>query len=287
MDLLQVVVSGLLLGGVYALLAAGLNLIFGVMRVINLAHGELLMLGAYGTFFFYDRTGLNPLLAIPLVAVAMFGGGLLLQRFLVERVVGQPLLSSLLLTFGLSTLLTGLALNLWTANFRSVAYEPLTGSIGVGGLSISRSRLVAFVIALVVTGATYAFLRRSTWGKAIRATAQNADVAQVCGIDVRRVRLLSFGLGAAMAAVAGTLVAIIFTVSPEMGRMFIGRAFAIIVLGGLGSFSGAFLGALILGVTETTTAYYTSTQLSEAVAYAVLVIVLLIRPSGLFGQAEG
>src|SRR5918995_3249404 len=245
MDLLQVVVSGLLLGGVYALLA------------------------------------------IPLVAVAMFGGGLLLQRFLVERVVGQPLLSSLLLTFGLSTLLTGIALNLWTANFRSVAYEPLTGSLEVGGLSISRSRLVAFVIALAVTGATYLFLRRSTWGKAIRATAQNAEVAQVCGIDVRRVRLISFGLGAAMAAVAGTLVAVIFTVSPEMGRMFIGRAFAIIVLGGLGSFTGAFVGALILGVTETTTAYWTSTQLSEAVAYAVLVAVLLIRPSGFFGQAEG
>jgi branched-chain amino acid transport system permease protein len=287
MDLLQVVVSGLLLGGVYALLATGLNLIFGVMRVINLAHGELLMLGAYGTFFFYDRTGLNPLLAIPLVAVALFAIGLLLQRFLVERIVGQPLLSSLLLTFGLSTLLTGIALNLWTANFRSVAYEPLTGSLEVAGLSISRSRLVAFVIALAVTGATYLFLRRTTWGKAIRATAQNAEVAQVCGIDVRRVRLISFGLGAAMAAVAGTLVAVIFTVSPEMGRMFIGRAFAIIVLGGLGSFTGAFLGALILGVTETTTAYWTSTQLSEAVAYAVLVAVLLIRPSGFFGQAEG
>ncbi len=286
MDLLQVVVSGLLLGGVYALLAAGLNLIFGVMRVINLAHGELLMLGAYGTFFFYDQTGLNPLLAIPLVAVAMFGGGLLLQRFVLERVVGQPLLASLLLTFGLSTLLTGLALNLWTANFRSVAYAPLTGSLDLGGLSVSRSRLVAFVVALAVTGATYAFLRRSTWGKAIRATAQHAEVAQVCGIDVRRVRLLTFGLGAAMAAVAGTLVAVIFTASPEMGRMFIGRAFAIIVLGGLGSFVGAFLGALILGVTETITAYWTSTQLSEAVAYAVLVAVLLIRPSGLFGQAE-
>ena len=286
MDLLQVVVSGLLLGGVYALLAAGLNLIFGVMRVINLAHGELLMLGAYGTFFFYDRTGLNPLLAIPLVAVGMFGGGLLLQRFLLERVVGQPLLASLLLTFGLSTLLTGLALNLWTANFRSVTYEPLTGSLDLGGLSVSRSRLVAFLVALAVTGATYVFLRRSTWGKAIRATAQHAEVAQICGIDVCRVRLLTFGLGSAMAAVAGTLVAIIFTASPEMGRMFIGRAFAIIVLGGLGSFVGAFLGALLLGVTETITAYWTSTQLSEAVAYAVLVAVLLIRPSGLFGQTE-
>ncbi|MBA2278710.1 MAG: branched-chain amino acid ABC transporter permease [Chloroflexia bacterium] len=286
MDLLQVIVSGLLLGGVYALLAAGLNLIFGVMRVINLAHGELLMLGAYATFFFYDTTGLNPLLAIPLVAAAMFAGGMVLQRLTIERVVGQPLLSSLLLTFGLSTLLTGVALNLWTTNFRSVVYEPLTGSLGIGGLSISRSRLVAFAIALVVSGATYVFLRRSTWGKAIRATAQHAEVAQVCGIDVGRVRLVSFGLGSAMAATAGSLVAIVFTFNPEIGRVFIGKAFAIIVLGGLGSFVGAFLGALTLGVTETLAAYYTSTQLSEAVAYAVMVGVLLVRPSGFFGQAE-
>ena len=178
----------------------------------------------------------------------------------------------------------GTALYFWTANFRSVPY--LSGSLGVGGLDISKTRLVAFVIALGVTAATYAFLRYSTFGKAIRATSQHAEVAQVCGIDVRRVRLVTFGIGSAMAGISGSLVAMIFTVSPEMGRMFIGRAFAIVVLGGLGSFVGAFVGALMLGVAETVTAYYTDTQLAEGVAYAVLVIVLLIRPSGLFGLKE-
>jgi branched-chain amino acid transport system permease protein len=178
----------------------------------------------------------------------------------------------------------GTALSLWTANFRSVPY--LTGSVEVFGLDLSKTRLVAFAIALGVTGATFAFLRYSTFGKAIRATAQQAEVAQVCGIDIRRVRLVTFGLGSAMAGVAGSLVAMIFTVSPEMGRMFIGRAFAIVVLGGLGSFAGAFLGALILGVAETVAAYYTDTQLAEGVAYAVLVLVLLVRPSGLFGERE-
>jgi branched-chain amino acid transport system permease protein len=284
MDLLQVIVSGLLLGGVYALFAAGLNMIFGVLRVINLAHGELMMLGAYVTYWLFAKADVNPLATLPIAAVSIFLAGMVIERTLVERVVNQPLLSSLLLTFGLSTLFMGTALTLWTANFRSVPY--LSGSVHAVGLDFSKTRLVAFAIALGVTGATYAFLRFSTFGKAIRATAQHPEVAQVCGIDVRRVRLVTFGLGSAMAGVAGSLVAMIFTVSPEMGRMFIGRAFAIVVLGGLGSFAGAFVGALMLGVAETVAAYYTDTQLAEGVAYAVLVLVLLIRPSGLFGDRE-
>lgn len=284
MDILQVVISGLLLGGVYALFAAGLNTIFGVMRVINLGHGELMMLGAYTTYYLYAEGGVNPLITIPIAAALMFGAGLVMQRALVERVIDQPLLSSLLLTFGLSTLLQGLALNRFSADFRSVPY--LSGSVDVFGLALSRSRLVAFVIALAVTGATYSFLRFSRFGKAIRATSQQADVAQVCGIDVRRVRLATFGLGSALAAIAGSLVAMIFSISPEMGRMFLGKAFAIIVLGGLGSFVGAFLGALMLGVAETLAAYFTTTQLAEGVPYAVLVLVLMLRPSGFFGVRE-
>lgn len=284
MDLLQVIVSGLLLGGVYALFAAGLNMIFGVLRVINLAHGELLMLGAYLVWWLHNDIGFNPLAALPVAAIAMFAGGVALERGLIERVVGQPLLSSLLLTFGLSTLMTGTALYFFTANFRSVPY--LSGSIGVGEIDLSKTRLAAFAIAVAVTGATYLFLRYATFGKAIRATAGNAEVAMVCGIDVRLVRLVAFGLGSAMAAVAGGLIGMIFAFNPELGRVFIGRAFAIVVLGGLGSFVGAFIGALLLGVAETVAAYYLDTQLAEGTAYLVLVLVLLLRPSGLFGAKE-
>jgi branched-chain amino acid transport system permease protein len=284
MDLLQVVISGLLLGGVYALFAAGMNMIFGVLRVINLAHGELMMLGAYTTFWLFTLANVNPLLSIPVSALLMFSLGAVIERTLIERVVDQPLLSSLLLTFGLSTLFMGTTLSLWTANFRSVPY--LTGAVDLFGLNLSQTRLVAFATALAVTGLTYGFLRFSTFGKAIRATSQNAEVAQVCGINVGRVRLVTFALGSAMAAVSGSLIAMIFTISPEMGRMFIGRAFAIVVLGGLGSFIGAFLGALVLGVVETVAAYVTDTQLAEAVSYAVLVLVLLLRPSGFFGSKE-
>ena len=284
MDLLQVVISGLLLGGVYALFAAGMNMIFGVLRVINLAHGELMMLGAYTTFWLYAIAGINPLLSIPVSALLVFSIGAVIERTMIERVVGQPLLSSLLLTFGLSTLFMGIALSLWTANFRSVPY--LTGSVTLFGLNLSQTRLVASAIALAITALTYGFLRFTTFGKAIRATAQNAEVAQVCGINVGRVRLVTFALGSAMAAIAGSLIAMIFTISPEMGRMFLGRAFAIVVLGGLGSFVGAFIGSLALGVVETLAAYFTDTQLAEGVSYAVLVLVLLLRPSGLFGERD-
>jgi branched-chain amino acid transport system permease protein len=284
MDLLQVIINGILLGGVYALFAIGMNIIFGVLRVINLAHGELMMLGAYVTYFLYAEADINPLLTLPVSAGALFLLGVALERGLLERTVNQPLLSSLLLTFGLSTLIMGAALYLWTANFRSVPY--LSGSVGPLGVDLSKTRLVSFAVALAVTGATFAFLRYSTFGKAIRATAQHAEVAQVCGINVGRVRLITFGLGAAMAAVSGSLIAMIFTINPEMGRMFLGRAFAIVVLGGLGSFVGAFVGALILGVAETVAAYYFDTQIAEGVSYAVLVLVLLFRPSGLFGVKE-
>lgn len=211
---------------------------------------------------------------------------MLLQFALVERVVNQPLLSSLLLTFGLSTLMMGVALNLWTSNFRSVAWQPLTGSWHLGEISISKSRLVAFGIALLVTLGTWLFLEKTTFGKAIRATSQHPEVAQICGIDVRKVRLVTFGIGSGMAAIAGSLIAMIFTISPEMGRMFIGKGFAIIVLGGLGSFIGAFIGAIVLGVGETVTAFFTDTQISEGVAYLILLLVLLIRPSGFFGKVE-
>lgn len=286
MDLLQIIVSGILLGGVYALFATGLNLIFGVMKIINLGHGELMMLGAYITFFLFTQAGINPLLAIPLTAAAVGIFGFVLQFAMVERVVGQPIINSLLLTFGLSTLMMGVALNLWTSNYRSVNYTPLSGSWNIGELAISKGRAVAFVISILVTGGMWLFLNRSTFGKAIRATSEHPQVAQLCGIDIRRVRYVTFGLGSAMAAISGALISIIFTINPEMGRMFIGKGFAIIVLGGLGSYVGALLGAIVLGVSETVTAYFTSTQLSEGVAYLILLLVLIVRPAGFFGRAE-
>jgi len=279
-----VAISGLLLGGVYALLAGGLNLIFGVMRVINLAHGELLMLGAYTTFWLFARTGMNPVLSLLLSIPLLFLLGALVQRLLVGRVVRRPLLISLLMTFGLSLFLTGLAQQLWTNDYRSVPY--LSGSIGVAGLAVSRPRLVAFAVALVLSAATYAFLRWGRWGRALRATAQNPDAALACGVNVDRARLLAFALGAALAGAAGTLAAFMYTVFPEMGHTFMLKAFAVIVLGGMGSFAGAFLAALLLGLVEAYAAFWTTTQIAEAIIYLLLVLALLLRPNGLFGLRE-
>lgn len=259
-------------------------MIVGVMRVINLAHGELMMLGAYTTFWLFTLAGVNPLLSIPIAAALMFLLGMLIERYLVEAVVRQPLLSSLLLMFGLSTLLTGVAYNLWTGDQRSVPY--LAGSLLLGPLVLSRVRLVAFLVATATTGATFAFLRFSTFGKAIRATAQQPDVAKACGIDVGRVRLVTFGLGSALAAVAGALVAMMFSFNPEVGQVFLPKAFAVIVLGGLGSFMGALLGALVLGVAETLAGFLTTGQTAESVAFIILIVMLLVRPSGLFGISE-
>jgi branched-chain amino acid transport system permease protein len=284
LTLLQVVISGVLLGAVYALLAIGLNLIFGVMRVINIAHGDLMMLGAYSTYWLFTLWGVNPLVSLVIVLPLMFALGVFLQRSLIDRVVGQPLLISLLLTFGLSTFLTGAALNLWTSNYRSV--PAFSGSVQVVGLAFSVPRLIAFIVALAITTVVWYFLRSARLGKAVRATSQNAEVALVCGIDVGRIRLLTFGLGTALAGAAGSLLAIIYSVYPEIGRAFLMKAFAIIVLGGLGSFGGAFLGALALGVAETLAAYAWNTQIAEAVAYAIFIGVLFIRPSGLFGVRE-
>jgi branched-chain amino acid transport system permease protein len=286
LTLAQVAVSGLLLGGVYALLAGGLNLIFGVMRVINLAHGELLMLGAYTTFWLFARTGLNPILSLLVTMPLLFLLGAVIQRYLVGRVVRRPLLISLLMTFGISLFLSGLAQQLWTNDFRSVPY--LSGSIDPFGLglALSRPRLVAFTVALALTGATYAFLRWGRWGRALRATSQNPDAALVCGVDVDRARLIAFALGASLAGAAGTLASFMYSVFPQMGQTFMLKAFAVIVLGGLGSFPGAFLGALLLGLVEAYAAYFTTTQIAEAVVYLLLVLALLLRPSGLFGLSE-
>lgn len=282
--LLQVAIGGVLLGAVYALLACGLNLIFGVMRVINVAHGELMMLGSYATFWLFFLFGMNPLLSLFFSIALMFILGTAIQKFLVSRVVKAPELMSLLVTFGISIFILSLSLYFWSADFRSVPY--FTGSITLGSLAFSKPRAVAFVLAVAITAAVYLFLKKTRLGKAVRATSQSSEVAAICGIDVERIRLLTFGLGSALAAAAGSLLVVIYAVNPATGQTFILKAFAIIVLGGMGSFLGAFIGAIVLGVAEAFASFFFTAQLSEAVAYLLLIAVLLLKPSGLLGERE-
>ena len=280
----QVVISGLLAGSLYAMVALGLGLIFGVMRVLNVAHGPLLMMGAYTTFWLFHWVGLNPYLSLLVSMPLLFLVGVALQRFLVRRVVDAPELSSLLLTFGVSIALVNLAQLAFTSDLRAVEF--ITGAWVIGGLALSKPRFIAFLFAAAVTALAFLFLKYTRLGKAIRATSQSREVALVCGINVARIHLLTFGLASALAAGGGALLAVIVAVQPEMGGVWTFKSFLVIVLGGAGNYPGALLGGLLLGLVEQLASLFLTTQLSEVVAYVLLVLVLLVRPAGLLGGRQ-
>ncbi len=280
----QVMISGLLAGALYAMVALGLALIFGVMRVINIAHGPLLMLGAYTTYFLWIQFGINPYLTLPFSMGVLFVIGILLQRTLVFRVVDAPELSSLLLTFGVSIAIVNVAQLAFTSDLRAIEF--ITGSYVLGPFAFSKSRTVAFAVAAGITAAAFLFLQRTRLGKAIRATSQSPEVALVCGINVPRIHMLTFGLAAGLAAAGGTLLSVIVAIQPEMGQIWTFKSFLVIVLGGAGNYPGALLGGMLLGLIEQVASLFLTTQLSEAIAYVLLVVVLLVRPTGLLGGRQ-
>jgi len=281
----QVIISGLLAGSLYALVALGLGLIFGVMRVLNVAHGPVLMLGAYTTFWLFQWFGLNPYLSLLASMPLLFVVGAALQHVLVRRVTGAPELSSLLLTFGVSIALVNLAQLAFTSDLRSVEY--LTGSFVWGPFAFSKSRVIACGFSIAITVGAFLFLRHTRLGKALRAVSQSREVAQVCGVDVERVHLIAFGIASALAAAGGTLVAVMVAIQPEMGAGYTFKSFLVIVLGGAGNYPGALLGGLLLGLVEQLSSLFLTTQVNEAVAYVLLVLVLLARPTGLLrGRAS-
>lgn len=282
--LLQLVVGGLLSGALYALLACGLNLVLGVMRVINLAHAELMLVGAFLTYLLWEHAGIHPLLSLPLVLVVLFFVGYYLQSFLIEHIVGKGELASLMVTYGVAIILMNVGLLIFSSDFKSV--PALQGALFLGDLVVSKPRGVAGIIAVIITLGVYLFLKKSRMGKAIRAVSEHPDVALICGIDVVKIRMLTFGLAAAMAAAAGVMLTMIYSFSPETGADFILKCFAIIIIGGMGNFVGAFFGALILGLAESFVGGFISTQWAEAVSYALLVLILLIKPTGLRGRAD-
>ena len=277
----QVIVSGLLAGALYAMVALGLGLIFGVMRVLNVAHGPLLMLGAYVTYWLFSTVGLNPYLSLLVSMPLVFLIGVALQHVFVRRVVDAPELSSLLLTFGISIALVNLAQLAFTSDLRSVEF--LTGSFLVGPFAFSKSRVIACLFPGGITTLAFLFLQKTRMGKAIRAVSQSREVAQVCGINVQRIHLFAFGLASALAAAGGTLVAVMVAIQPEMGAVYTFKSFLVIVLGGAGNYPGALLGGLLLGLVEQLASLFLTTQVNEAVAYVLLVLVLLLRPTGLLG----
>jgi branched-chain amino acid transport system permease protein len=286
-NLATVVVGGVMQGGIYAMFAVGLTLIFGVMRIINAAHGEMVMMGAYLTWAAFFYLGADPLLALVATLPIAFLFGLAVQKLLLNAAVGQPELTGLLITFGLGLTMIYVAELIFTTDFRTIPYAPgtihLTSAIAVG-----RNRVISFAMAVVISVAVYLFLKLSRLGKAIRATALNAEVAMVCGIDVRRIYLITTGLGTALAVAGGALVSIQFGFNPETGVVYTLQAFAIIILGGRGHYLGALIGGLMLAVLENLVSLMVpnGTAMVELAAYGLMIFVLLIRPGGLMGVKE-
>ncbi len=286
--LATVVVGGVLQGGIYAMFALGLTLIFGVMRIINAAHGELVMVGAYLTWVSFFYLGVDPLLAMVFTLPVAFLFGVAVQKLLLNAVVGQPELTGLLITFGLGLTLIYTAELIFTTDFRTIPYAPGTVQL-TRAVSVGQNRVISFVMAVVISTAVYLFLKTHRLGKAVRATALNAEVAMVCGINVRRIYLITTGLATALAAAGGALVSIQFGFNPETGTVYTLQAFAIIILGGRGHYLGALIGGLMLAVLENLVSLMVpnGTAMVELAAYGLMIFVLLIRPGGLMGVKEG
>jgi branched-chain amino acid transport system permease protein len=286
--LFDILGTGLITGGIYALVALGLNLQYGLMRVLNVAHGEFLMLGAYVTYSLHTGWGANPLLTLLVTGPAAFGAGLVLHRLLYARVLGQAEVReaiesrSLLLSFGLLFVLQNAALLVWSADLRGYSY--LAIPLRVLGAVFPANRVLAAVVALGLSVGFYVYLRRSLTGKAIRALMDEPEGAQLVGVNLTRLHGVCFGLGVAMAAVTGSLISMLFELTPFVGLPYTVTALVVVILGGLGNVAGSLLGALLLGVVETAGVYLVSSDIRLISSYAVLSLILILKPAGLFGR---
>ena len=281
----QILVNGVLLGGLYACMAMGFSLVWGVMNVINLAHGSMIILGAYITWLICSVTGIDPFFTIPVSGAVLFALGYPLQRYLINRTVQASIFMTLILTFGLDMVLINVNILVFTADIRSVPVPYSGAGLRIGEIRIPYVRIAVFTFAIVLTLALQWFLHRSKSGRAIRATAQNPRAASVLGIDTDHVYALTFAIGAAMAGAAGALMAVIFSFSPVVGDGFTLKSFVVVILGGLGSVPGAIVGGTVLGIVESLTTVLLSPGYKDAVSFAVLVVVLLVRPQGLMNRS--
>lgn len=288
--LAQQVVLGLLLGGLYGLAAAGLSLVFGVLKVLNVAHGELIMLGGYGAYWLFALLGVDPFASLLLVVPgALLAGAALylgLFGFVVRAHEETRIKNSLLVGFGLALALHAAALRLWTADDRSITTAYGGVVISVGPIAIPLIRLASLAVALVLIGALHLLLARWRWGKAIRATAEDWQAALLTGIDVRRAYLIAFAIGTALAGAAGTLVSVGYSISPSIGLEWTLKALIVVVLAGLGSMLGTFAAGLFVGVAEALSAAAFGGPYREVVGLVIFVVVLVLRPQGLFGRAR-
>ena len=283
-EFVQSIVLGLLIGGTYALLASGLTLIFGVMGVINIAHGAFLILAAFVTYSIWTATGLDPLVAVVFTAPMMFVFGWLLYRGTVEHVRGAHVSSSVLLTFAIALVLEGAMGLIWGNTSHSVRPSYVNESFTIGEIFLPKAQVYGGALAVVVLTGLYLFLTRTWLGRAIRASAVNPSGAALVGVNVSAVAALTFAVGTAAAGAGGSIVSVLYPFLPGSHYQWIARLLGIIVLGGMGSLPGAVIGALLLGIAETLTVTYISPAWATAVPYLFIFVVLLVRPQGLMGS---
>lgn len=286
MDLLaQILVNGILLGGLYAVMAQGLALVWGVLNIVNLAHGAFIMLGAYASWYLYTDLGVDPFLGLPVTAAALFAVGYLLQRGLLNLIVRAPMFNTLLITFGLEVVLTYLAQLAFSADFRTINPPYAGDSYVLGPVTLPMARLAAFGVALALTFGMWLFLLHSRLGRAIRATAQNLVAARLYGVEPRHLYAVTFGLGLALAGAAGGLYGTVSQINPYIGATLTAKCFAISIIGGLDNPLGVMVGGLFLGIVESLTTLYVGPTFADVASFGILVLVLFLRPSGLLGRA--
>jgi branched-chain amino acid transport system permease protein len=283
---LQSLLSGILVGGVYALIGIGLTIIFGVMRVINFAHGDLLMLGMYVTWGVFTLFDIDPYLSLVITAPVLFLWGAMLQKIFINRVLNALPQNQILLTIGLGLVMSNAVMLGFTSDYRILTTSYSSSSIKFLGLSLSQPLLYSFLVTVAITAVLFWFLQTTDTGQAIRATAQDRDAAQLMGINVKRMSVLAFGLGTALAGIAGALLAPTYYIFPQVGGPFTLKAFVVVVLGGMGSIVGATLGGILIGVTESMSAVYVASGLKELVVYVLFLLILLFRPTGLLGKSR-
>lgn len=281
---LQVLTNGILQGGLYAIMALGLALVWGVLNIVNLAHGAFIMVGAYISWYTFTWFGLDPFLGLPLTALIMFVLGYAVQRGILNLIARAPMFNTLLVTFGLEIVLTYLAQLVFSADFRTINPSYSGQNVTLAGLTIPLVRLAAFGVAILLTLLMWYFLLRTRLGRAIRATAQNLSAARLHGVEPRHLYAVTFGLGLALAGAAGGLYGTVSQINPYIGATLTVKSFAIAIIGGLENPLGVIVGGIVLGLIEALATLYIGPTFSDVASFGVLVLVLILRPSGLLGR---
>ena len=281
---LQIAANGLVLGGLYACIAVGFSLVWGVLNVINILHGSFIVLGSYVAYFAYLHLGIHPFISVVIAGAALYVLGYVVQAGIVNRVVTAPVLITLTLTFGLDLILNNAMLVAFTADYQAVNLANPLGTLKLGPVYLPGDRVAAMVLALLLTVLLYRLLRDSRIGRAIVAVRMDREAAALMGVDVKHINAITFAVGAFMAGAAGALLSIIYPISPLNGPLFLGKAFVVCVLGGLGSVPGAMVGGLVLGIIESFGSYWLGPEHAMTLSFALLLILLFVRPSGLMGR---